>query len=87
MFFTEFRRHTIEYLVLILGLAVICISFLSTWPDIEGQRKNVVALGIFYTGWGIWHHSREKSFRLTTVLEYVGLSLLACAILWFSLGY
>jgi hypothetical protein len=87
MFGRELKKHKLDYSLLLLGLAVILFIFWSVWPETEQQKLCILALGVFYSAWGIWHHWREKTIHTATVIEYIGMSIFACLILWFSLRY
>lgn len=87
MFGRELRKHKLDYAILLLGLAAILFAFWNVWPDTEQQKIFILALGVFYTAWGTWHHVREKTLQSSTVIEYIGMSIFACLILWFSLSY
>lgn len=87
MFIIEFKKHPLDYLILASGILLILIAFFINWPIAQQQQLWAVVLGVFYTFWGLWHHARTNSLHQDTVLEYVGLGVLATTILLFLIKY
>lgn len=79
----EWKLHWKPYLVLILGLLVFVYVYLESWPNDWMVRYISLALGIFYTIWGIVTHTKTKTVTQQVVMEYSFVALLAVALLWF----
>lgn len=79
----EWKLHWKPYLVLILGLLVFVYVYLESWPNDWMVRYISLALGIFYTIWGIVTHTKTKIVTQQVVMEYSFVALLAVALLWF----
>jgi hypothetical protein len=77
----EFFRHIIAYtaLVFILGGAV--ILFFAVWPDRPAQRLVAIMLAVSYFLWGIISHTKTSHLTKRVILEYLGVSVLACVLL------
>lgn len=83
----ELKKHPLDYVVLVIGVALCLLAYTLSWPNYYEQRLWAVVLGVFYTFWGLWHHDRTNSLHAATVLEYVGLGFLATSVLFFALNY
>jgi len=83
----ELRKHPYDYLVLVSGVILILAGFTLSWPDEYWQRIFILALGGFYSAWGIWHHSRERTLTSTTIVEYFIISIFVSTVLWMAISY
>lgn len=72
----EFKTHTFDYLLLITA----GIFFLLALNVFRGERFMIfitlLAFCAFYIVWGMYHHARNDSIRLKTVLEYIVIAFL-----------
>lgn len=78
----EFARHPIAYSVLVAGLIVLIVLFLAAWPSLFWQRVVILLLGLFYLSWGVMTHVKSEFVSRRVILEYLGVSLLATALLF-----
>ncbi len=78
----EVRTHWRSYLALVAGLCAFTYLYLSFWPNILMIRYISLALGIFYTVWGVLAHTKTKRITNRVVWEYVTVSILAVLLLW-----
>jgi hypothetical protein len=79
--------HLFDYCVLAAGAVVILLAFFMSWPDQMFQAVWAITFGIFYVGWGFWHHVRSDSADWPVVTEYLALGILITSILLITLGY
>jgi RsiW-degrading membrane proteinase PrsW (M82 family) len=81
------EKNFFDYLILITG-SVFFIIFLSIY---QGDRLksllSLISFVMFYILWGFYHHIKEESLNLKTVIEYVfiGFTILLFLIVIFSL--
>lgn len=77
----EFSRHLLDYLILFTA----SVLFLVLVKNFEGERiksfVSLVGFVFFYIAWGAYHHSREKTLHLKTVLEYILIGFIALFVL------
>lgn len=85
--FQEIQNNFLDYTLLAVGISLCIFAYIFSWPHHDQQRLWAIVLGVFYTFWGIWHHSRSNSLHQSVVLEYVGLGFLATSVLMFALNY
>lgn len=78
----ELREHSFDYTLLLCGVILTCIAYLQAWPERVHQAEIGLFLGLFYTFWGIWHHSRCKNLTGKIFLEYAAYGLLVSIFLW-----
>lgn len=77
----ELKRHRVEYLLLLVGLAVFMGLYVLVWPDTTLIRAVSICVGIFYASWGILAHTKSKTITTAVVAEYVAISVLAVIVL------
>lgn len=77
----ELSRHKIAYTILFLGLSVVTILFLASWPNRVWQRGLAISLALFYFLWGVVTHTKADHITRRVVLEYFGVSVLAALML------
>ncbi len=67
----EVKKSLFDYLV-ILTAGIVFLIFLRTF---QGQRVlnflTLLTFTSFYIIWGIYHHGREKTLSLRSVIEYI----------------
>ena len=72
----EIKEHSFDYLLLITA----GIFFLLAVNIFRGERFMIfvvlLAFCTFYIVWGVYHHARNDSIRLKTVLEYIVIGFL-----------
>jgi hypothetical protein len=70
-----------HYLFLISGLALGLFGFFGFIGHPVLRITVAAALGIYYFGWGIIHHSIDGSLHRIIVLEYLLMAILAVTVL------
>ncbi len=79
----EIQTHKYAYAVLVMLLVGFTILFLAVWPNRYFQRIVVIFLAISYFFWGVATHLKTDHISPRVVLEYLGVSSLAAALLLF----
>lgn len=82
--FWQKKKKTIiklDYIVLILGLAILTFLYLQYTGQSIMRIGIVIITGLFYTLWGIIHHTKEGDFHIKIALEYFLIALVAVVIL------
>ncbi len=80
------KRSILDYLILITG-SVFFIIFLKIY---QGERLKslftLLSFVLFYIMWGFYHHLKDESLNLKTVIEYVfiGFTILLFLIVIFA---
>lgn len=75
------KARTYQYFFLVSGLALGLFGFFAFAAYPQLRMAISIAIGIFYFGWGVIHHSLEKSLHIKIVLEYLLIAILAVAVL------
>jgi RsiW-degrading membrane proteinase PrsW (M82 family) len=81
------KKQGLDYLILITG-SVFFIIFLSIY---QGNRLKslltLISFIMFYIMWGFYHHFKDESLNLKTVIEYIfiGFTILLFLIVIFTL--
>ena len=78
----EIHTHWRSYTALVVGLCAFAYLYLSFWPNLTMIRYISLALGIFYSTWGILAHTKSKRITRGVVWEYITVSTLAVLLLW-----
>ncbi len=78
----ELHHHWLEYLILLIGLAVAASLFVFFWPNRDTLRLIIIGLGVFYFIWGVATHMKAQRINTRVVSEYFMVSLLACGLLY-----
>ena len=78
---TEFWRHKLAYLLLLIGIAAFLFYFFKVWPDRVQQRLASGLFVCFYFVWGLLFHVKSNRLTVKIALEYFAASLLAGIIL------
>lgn len=78
---SEFLRHRLAYLVLIIGISIFLFVFLGAWPNRWIQRLVVIAMSLFYFIWGVLTHFKTRTITREVILEYGAVSFLAALLL------
>lgn len=77
----EFKKHPVDYVLLIFTLSAFLVAFLFSMQDLQYQFLLSLGLGIAYVTWGVLHHYHTHTLRLRIVLEYFFIGTLATSIL------
>lgn len=77
-----FRLHFWSYTVLLIVLVLLSVLFLLAWPNHAWQRVVILAIMLVYFVWGVVTHLKTYCITKRVVLEYLGVALLAGAMLW-----
>jgi hypothetical protein len=83
----ELKRWPLDYTILVGGVIVAMSAFSLVWPDTEKQNMIGMALGLFYTFWGIGHHLHTKTLTGKIAAEYAAFGLLVSLLIWLGLFY
>jgi len=81
------KKNILDYLILITG-SVFFIIFLKFY---QGERYKslltIFSFVMFYIMWGFYHHIKDESLNLKTVIEYVfiGFTILLFLIVIFAI--
>jgi len=75
------KPKSYQYFFLLSGLALGLFAFFAFIGHPVLRITTAIAIGLFYLGWGIIHHSLENSLHPKIVLEYLLIALLAIAVL------
>lgn len=78
---SEFIRHRLAYIVLMVGIAIFVVLFLGAWPNRWIQRIVVLAMSLFYFIWGLLTHFKTKTITREVIFEYGAVSFLAALLL------
>ena len=78
----EIKLHWHSYVALIAGLTAFVYLYLQFWPNIWMIRYISLAMGLFYSIWGILTHVKSQKITRQVVQEYVFVSILAVTLLW-----
>lgn len=73
----EIFKHKIAYLILMIGLVAAVIGFLGVWPNAWLQRAVILALVVFYFGWGVVTHKKMGNLSRKIIEEYAVVALFA----------
>ena len=78
---TDFKKHFLDYLILIFLLTFFLFLFLQNRGIPLVQYRLSVLASISYFLWGVGHHYSEGSLNLKIVVEYGLLAILVIVIL------
>lgn len=77
----ELQAHLFSYIVLIIFLVIAIIMFLAAWPNLVTQRLIALAIGLFYTIWGMLTHVKANRLTRKLTMEYLLAGTLATLLL------
>lgn len=79
----QIRLHQhLAHFILLLGVLILgAIAVLTLSLDRQMQQYAVMAIGIAYVLWGIFHHHIEGDLHPRVLLEYIIMAMLASSIL------
>lgn len=75
------NQQVSHYLFLVSGLALGLFGFFGFIGHPALRITVAIALGLYYFGWGVIHHSIDGSLHRSIVLEYLLMSALATVVL------
>ena len=74
-FFKETKKEITENILDYLVLTTASVFFLVLLATSHGEKMKsffiLCAFVLFYVLWGTYHHYREKTLRLSTMIEYI----------------
>lgn len=82
----DIKTHILHYLALFLILGLGLLGFAVFSYNHNLQKLIILALAIFYIGWGIVHHLLEDNLNAKIVVEYTSLAALAVTLIWLMIG-
>jgi hypothetical protein len=71
----EFGKHTLAYLILLIGIGAFLLYFFAVWPNRAQQRLLSAVFVLFYFFWGLSTHVKTSRLNGRVVLEYFAASL------------
>ncbi len=74
-------RHSLDFLLLALILALGLGGLLFFRFEVASQIAVVAIMAVFYVFWGVLHHLRDQNLTARVVLEYIAMSALVTFIL------
>lgn len=76
----EIKQKPLEYLFLSLGLITFFIFYIFI-KDHYFRLYFIYAAGLFYLGWGIYHHRKRGDLNFSIIVEYFLISALGIILL------
>ncbi len=84
-FLSHIKKELGENLLDYLTLFTASVFFLILLRYFRGEKTKsfviLMSFVFFYIAWGVYHHFREKTLRLKTVIEYILIGFIALFIL------
>ncbi len=77
----EFKEDTPSFLILYAGFAIGAAIFFSFTFQRSVQSMIVIAIGLYYFLWGIWHHYKKGNLCVKVAAEYLLFAILGTSII------
>jgi len=81
LFRKEIKNRPIDFLILYLGFSIAALVYFSFPYPVMVRKLVVIAMGLFYFFWGVWHHKQRGDFCPKVGAEYLLFAILGTSII------